>query len=505
MHVGTTRSVVLRSLRGTAVASVAAVPITLVLTPFVLSTLELRLYGVWATISTVIMLSSIVDGGVTAEITRRVATALAREDSLAEARAVHEGVTVLTVLALFLAGGGALSSPAITRTLFVTLPSAEQDIVSIILTALFAQVSLQLVLSGYFSVLKGLQRSEFSAYARTASQVASAAVTFVFLVLDYGLWALLFGTVAGSLTAWLILWRAVHRVRPHLRLRLRAMPVRTAASYMALSLVIITGNVANLIDYQFDKVVLSKLEGPATAGSYQLGSVLSIQSRALALLPIALMLAATAEMLVRAPARLAELEHLAAKGTFALAAVIPGGMVVFAHVFIPLWLGPGYQDVVLSTQLLAVALFCNCLTAPGFYAAIGRGWYSLLAAAACAHALSNAAASLYLAFHFGLVGVLVGSIIGNVVGLATLSWLLRRRGQTMQFRFLPRPTLIALTVGLAYVWALSQLGAVSWLELGILGFSWVVLMGVLLSVTGSSGLRITRQRPFVLVDMSHAS
>ena len=138
------------------------------------------------------------------------------------------------------------------------------------------------------------------------------------------------------------------------------------------------------------------------------------------------MLAGTAELYRSDPHRLRRLETLADSSVQAIAAIMAGGLVLFAVPFVETWLGPGYGDAALCVQVLALAALINAWSAPWTYYAIGRGRYSYVLISAGVTLAVNAAATIILTSRIGLNGALIGSLAGSAAGTATARLLLLR-------------------------------------------------------------------------------
>lgn len=486
-------------MRSSVISTLLVVPISLLYVPFVLDRLELEVYGVWATVSALLLLSTLADGGVGTEISRRVAEASGRDDREAETRAVREGMTVLAFVGAAVACAGFVFSGPVTRVVFAELDAQRQAEVRLLLLAVVLQLSVSLVLSAYFAVLLGLQRTDFGAYGALVGQLLTVTVGGAGLVAGYGLAALYAGNLAGALFGWTILYFGVRRCRPQLRLRFSRVSPKRAASYFGLSAVVVLANLSNVVDFQLDKVLLSRYAGSAAAGSYQIGTSLAIQARSVALIPIGFLMAGTAALYATDRPKLARLEHLLGTGTPALAALLLGGVIALSPAFVPLWLGASYATVTIATQLLALALLMNAWTAPWYYYAIGRGWYADIGISAAGNALVNGTASFLLTREFGLVGALVGSLLGNGFGVLLFWFLLLRRERRPRLRQALRPALVLAPL-VAVVLAL-QATELNWAQFVGAGMLWLLVGGGLLLLTRVVPVRVQRSGRRLTVEL----
>jgi O-antigen/teichoic acid export membrane protein len=201
------------------------------------------------------------------------------------------------------------------------------------------------------------------------------------------------------------------------------------------------------------------------------------------------MLAGTAELYRRDPARLRRLETLADSSVQAIAATSAGGLVLFAAPFVETWLGPGYGDAALSVRVLAVAALLNAWSAPWTYYAIGRGRYHYVLIAAGVTLAVNAMATIILTAHIGLSGALIGSLAGSAAGTAAARLVLLRWERRNWLSPAVRATGV---VGMLVV-PLLLMGVrfpVSWPGLIAWAFAYVAAAGLLLLATGSLPVRL---------------
>jgi hypothetical protein len=213
--------------------------------------------------------------------------------------------------------------------------------------------------------------------------------------------------------------------------------------------------------------------------SFQIGTSLVLQGKALALLPLVPLLVAIAELRQRDAARMEALFHLMARAGLVLGSVVLGAVFVFAPAFVRLWLGhgPAIAGAGNAARLFTLAVALNLVSAPLAFRAFGEGWHTLAAAGSVANMVVNGGLSLALTMAVGFNGALYGSIAGNLVGTALFFVLMRRR---MGERWAPPPWRALLVgtsgAGLAYLLGLGRVG--SWPALVVAGALYVAVAGL---------------------------
>lgn len=418
----------LRSGLGTGVfRTTLSLPISLLMIPFVLTQVSLTDYGIWVTLSSVLALGALADAGIRTEVSRRIAIAQGAGDSRTQVQVLGQGLTLLTLLGGMMALGGILAASTISALLFPDLSEDRLSDLSVILRLLFMLLAVQLVAGGFFATLSALQRRDWENLGHLTGLLIGTAVTILMMVRSPGIEALLMGTIVTTCFTVLVQYIGVRRTAPLLPFKLRRISRGEARALLGLSTYLTIVQLANTIDFQFDKIVLSRVIAPDAAAEYQLGVGLTTSMRSFVLLPAGLLLAGLAELGMRSPQRERRLYDSVAGLTFALAALGFGGLIVVGPLFVHLWLGEGYARTGQATVLLAVALAISTMTAPLYFFAISQSWHRHVAAAATANLILNLASSLGFTLLFGFLGALCGSILGNLIGAGILIFLMSQR------------------------------------------------------------------------------
>lgn len=425
-RLGTSRLTVLRTLGSGAVRALIIPGSSFVVLPLLLSSLGARQYGIWATLSSLLAVGGLVDAGVRSEIIRRVAQAQGAGELAAGLRSARQGVTMLAASSAAVAAVVSASASPLVSFVFPGLASAEHAQIRAVLIALAVILAVNVTNASLFGIASGLQRGDIENFTTVVAALAGA-VTMVLTVREFhlGLHGMVIGTIVSTVILIAGQQYAARALTPYAwpfsRVTRRGM-----AGYLGVSGLLFVSQLADVVDVQFDKVVLSKFVDSAAVTEYQIGTMLSLNLRAFALVPVALLLAGITELWARDPARAERLMRTVTQLTYLVGGVLMTGVVVFARPFIELWLGPGYGQAVTASRLLAVAMAVNLVGAPWSSYAIGRGWAAMAAWSATANMVANAALSWTLVRRIGFDGALYGSLAGNAIGILVLSVLLTR-------------------------------------------------------------------------------
>lgn len=434
--VGTSRRTLLMTFRSGAAIAAASLLFQLMMLPIILGALGSGLYGAWAALLAIVAVGSLTDVGVKLEISRRVAAAHGRGDQAAAIQAVHEGTTIVVWVALLVSGAGLIGTPLLTPLILPDgVPGLSESEIHWLLRILLIAMALNVTLGAYFGSLKGLQRNDIESLALLVSLPVNATVTGLGLWWGLGVWSLLWAFVLGNASAHLVQWISLRRIMPSLTFRLRWLSRRDAAAYVTMSGLALLSQVSDVVDSQWDKLVLARYVGVEAVTVFHVGTTLVRQAKLLTLLPLTPLLVLIAELRTTEPLRATELQRVLMKTCAIVTAVIMGGLFVFLPSFTELWLGSDYRTAGEVGRVFVVAVVITMLSAPAALQAFAEGRHRLAAASAAANMAVNAVLSLVLTIHVGLYGAVYGSIGGSIAGTTLLLMLMRRRSE----RWVPPP------------------------------------------------------------------
>jgi O-antigen/teichoic acid export membrane protein len=485
---GTSGPTIGRALASGLVRAGVQLPVSLLLLPFVLGRVTPAAYGVWATLSTVVALGGLADAGLRTELVRRVADGFGRGDLGRVQADFSRAITVATLLS----GGIALALCAAARVLIrLVLPGDHGGISSgrltLIFCALVCLTAILVVLHVCGAVLVGLQRADLENLAWLLGLAAYAAGTVVGLRAGLGIASLLLGTAASTLVGAVVVLISVRRVIPELRLRWAPVSPVEARSLLSLSSLAMLSQVSDVVDTQVDKLILARVVSSSAAGWYDIGATVVSGLRVIALLPLVILLAGLAELLVHRRDQALELHRSVVRLTLGGCVVVLGGAAVLGPAFAAVWLGPEFEPVGRVIRLLAVAMLINAVAAPGAALALASRQHARAAVASAANIAVNGVLSVVLALHLGLVGPLVGSMAGNLVATVLFLVLLRQVQPDLWRAGLLTPVAVGtVLVALGCWWVPADAGS-GWLSLTLLAALWVTVSTAALALTRSVG------------------
>jgi O-antigen/teichoic acid export membrane protein len=231
--------------------------------------------------------------------------------------------------------------------------------------------------------------------------------------------------------------------------------MKVLTSYLGITTLVVLGQVSNVFDYEFDKVLIARYVGASDAGLYDVGSALALGARGVAVLPLLVLVPGIAELFERSPARARTLFMAIQRVTGLGVLTLLGGVYIFGPAAVHVWIGPGHEAAGMVAQWIAAALAINVVAAPAAYYAIARRWTKVVALGSLVNIVINSVASLVLTQHLGLRGALIGSLAANVAATIVFLVVVARRDPDLSIAWWLRPgmasvaaVVIALLAGL---------------------------------------------------------
>jgi O-antigen/teichoic acid export membrane protein len=181
------------------------------------------------------------------------------------------------------------------------------------------------------------------------------------------------------------------------------------------------GWLADLVNFETDKIIIALMLGPSVAGTYEIASRVIGAVRSIAVMSTSAMIPTATARIVR-EGREAVIALYRQYSARALSVAFPlfGLACVTAPYLLTAWLDETPDDSVMVLILLAIAWFVNMLTAVPFALLQSDGRPGLPGAVTTLTAAMNIAFTIALAPIFGLWGVLAGTIAAVSIGAVVL-------------------------------------------------------------------------------------
>ncbi len=405
-----------RGTAATAIHRIIEALLALFIVPFTLHRLGIEAYGLWTLFYSVTIYLNLADFGFAASLNRHFVEALAKDSIEDRYKVFSTGLAFMLAVGAITLVAGLLLENLFIR-FFPEAASFEQS-------ASWVWRALVLVLSIGF--LTNYSRSLFFSTHRTASLailntiLAVLNATTIVIVLSMG-WDLI-GLAAGAVFV------SVVRVSttfgfgasgvPGLKLGLSGLDSSTLKKMWSFGIKIQVARLADVINQQFDRILLGKVAGLDSVTFYDVGAKGATTANLLpttayyVIEPAAAQFSATGEK-----ERFTSLLMRSSKYISLIALGIGAFILVAADPLLNLWLGsPPNPNMTLAIRFLIIAYIAWTLSVPLRLCARGAGFPGWEAQAASIQALLNIVLSISLYYVFGFIGVLTGTLIAALTG-----------------------------------------------------------------------------------------
>lgn len=440
------------------------IAIGLFATPYVIYRLGSAEFGIYVLVSALLGYFGLLDLGVGSGFARFVAAYHARGDR----DALNELLS--TGLMFYLAFGAVAASIGLAASDWaVAALNVESTFTADALFAVQVGIigfALGNVVSVFADVPIGLQRMELRNVVGIAMSLLQLGGTIFVLEHGFGLRGLIVnGLVVSALSG--VVWLAIDwHLLPGLALRWRYVRWSALRLLLSFGLKLQVAKLADLISFQFDKLLLSRFVGLPAVTNYQVGSRVVDLGRNLSHFIIPVLVPSAAELDTRGDAERLEALY---RRAYKYLVVVAMPLMVFtglqARGVITLWVGHGFDDAAIAVQVLALGYFFNLLAGPAAAIGAGVGRPDLQMRAWLWMAVANGSLSIVLVLTHGYRGVLVATTLSLAMGYFINLALFHRYLRVRVIPFL-RATLgwpaVGCAVGAALSVATSRLVGFRW-------------------------------------------
>ena len=411
-----------RNTLATSAGYISGYILSFVLAPIMLARLGLEQFGVWAVTGAFATYAGLVDLGVTRSIEWFVARYHANDD-----RPAVEQVLALGLIAV--AGIGAITglvafvtAPLVAGALGDVLTASEMRIVLLCSAGTFAMTALRGVLA---AIPRGMLQMVPPSVALVVFNVVNFAISVTALVLSTDLVVYALANVASSVVGVLVSYLAMRHVVQHIRARWpsRAL-VRDVVGFGLKSQV---GWIAELINFQADKVIIALVIDVRAAGAYEIASRAVSAVRSVGMMAFGAMGATAAAEIAREGRETIRVLYRRYTGR-ALGVALPVLVVCAASApaLLVAWLGEVPANSLALFVVLTVANAVNLSTGVASQLTLGEGKAGVLAWVATGTAIANVALTAVLTPLLGLWGVIGATVVSLIGASWALLWWFHR-------------------------------------------------------------------------------
>jgi O-antigen/teichoic acid export membrane protein len=381
--------------------------ISLLLTPYMLARLSVTDFGTWVLLTILINSANLLDLGLGFAFVRFIAAYYTYEDYESINKVIFSGLAFYSLLGIVGVAGGLLIEHPLLHLLRISAPGNTYLLV--LLTCALYNIGAM-----YLSVLKGIQRMDKQNSIEIAMSVLNVIGTVCFLEAGLGIFGLAANALINAILAIGLTFATVKRAVPKISLRWN-FDGRLLREMFAYGLKISVSRIGNLICFQADKLIVSRVLGLASVSFYEVAARLTAFMRAVPLVLLSALIPATSELGARNDGEKIERTYLIISKYIAILTVAGVAFLLLdATSIVRLWLGRSFDQSAVLIQVLAIGYGANILggTASQIGAGVGRPEFDMHSTILLS--IVNPTLSFLLVRRFGAPGAAAGTSIALV-------------------------------------------------------------------------------------------
>jgi O-antigen/teichoic acid export membrane protein len=381
------------------------------LAPLMISRLGLDAFGVWAVTGAFASYAGLLDLGIGRALIRFIAV----YDAAGDGRRIEECVGLGLIATLVVGTASAIAAFFLAPFASDQLGVLDSSDMRLVLLSSVAIWTLNGVDGVFSAVGLGLRRMVPPNVSTTIGVTINFAFSVAALVASSSLTLYAAANAAASVVALIpsflamrYLWRT-----PYLALPSRAL----VKEVLAFSIKDQVGWIADLINFQTDKVIVALIVGIQAAAVYEIAARVVLAVRSVAVLSVSAMVpTAAARIIDEGREVIGEMYRRYTLRACAISFPLFTLTAVTAPFLLIAWLGNAPGDSELLVPFLTLAYFVNMTTGVGTTIAIGAGHPGLASANSVMIAILNVILTVALAPWLGLWGVVGGTFLAVTLG-----------------------------------------------------------------------------------------
>ncbi len=405
------------SLLGYAVSAIYIV----LLVPLVVGYVGLQIFGLWSLMMALTGYLGLVDLGLGTSFVKYIAEYASQGDHGTVGKVVQHGFVFYMLAAFLMVVVGWVAFPFLFSAL--RIPSDQYDLAKDMFFLSLLAFGATSVVTVVGSVLVGTQRNDAYNVVLAASLVVKYIVIAVVLYLGFGILGLMVSDLLVTLILVAPLWLAIRRTYPQLAYARFSFDGTLMKKLMGFGAQLQISRLADIVQSQFDKLLLTRFIGLSAVSLYDFGSRPLNRLRALPLTGASALLPAVAALeAADNPERIQAAFHRATRYVILLALPLFAYLSCFAGDLIAVWLGPGFDQSALTLRILTIGFYVNVIASPLSYVSQGKGEPKYQMKAMLIQVFLNVALSTGLILRYGYFGAVAGTATAMTIGTLIFFW-----------------------------------------------------------------------------------
>ncbi len=382
--------------------------VTLLLTPYILSHLDVGDFGAWVLLSVLISSFNLFDLGLGSSFVKYISEYYTYGDYDRINGVVFFGLAFYGLFGVLLVSAGM----AVRNVLFQVfhIQGASDVYFLVLISCAIFNIS-----SMFLSVFRGIQRMDESNSIEIKASILTVLGTILFLERGWGMLGLAANSVINASFTLVLAWWTIRKTVPQISLGWRYDPALMRQMF-AYGVKIQVSRLGGLVCFQVDKLIISRVLGIAAVSFYEVSSRLTSFMRAVPLVMISALIPATSELGARNDrAKILQTYLLASKYVAMITVAMVAFLVLEARSVLTLWLGSGFEQSVMLVQILAIGYGANVLGGAASQTGAGVGHPEFDMRSTVLLVLLNPVLSVLFVREFGAAGAAAGTSLALIL------------------------------------------------------------------------------------------
>lgn len=383
------------------------------MTPFVISVIGDRWYGLWVLATSVVYYYAFFDLGLSQAVQRFVSQALGMDDHVEANRLFN------TCLFLFMLAGAVIL--AVTGVLLAVTPRLVKEpaavpIFRFVILLVGIDTATSFPVRAFDGYLYAALRYDIMNIVEMAKTVVRTVLIFFFLGRGYGIIGLSVISCASDLLEYGTIVFLVLKLYPSVRVGLRHFARARIRSLLHYSVYSFISNVADRLRFQFDTLIIGGFLGLSLVTHYNIGSRFAQYYLMLITSAIALMMPVFSAYEAQNDYAQIRKSYLLVSKLNAIISLFCGGLIfVLGKPFMVRWMGPDYLDSYAVLVVLTIGLICNTIQITAKTLLYGLSKHKPYAIILAVETGVKLLLSLLLVKPMGIMGVALGTTLPMIV------------------------------------------------------------------------------------------
>ena len=381
--------------------------------PFIVRSLGDRWFGFWSLVGVFISYYGYFDFGLSIAVNKYISEYIETENYIECNKIISTAFILFSFIGILVI--------VITAGIYMIIPlfAIQPDEVRLfraIAIILGLNAAVEFPIRVFRGVLVSQLRYDVMSLIQYLTLILRTVSVIIVLLLGYKVLAMALVTVLSGIPAKIYTVYFAKKNLPSLQLKKKFWVKNTAGKLFSYSSYVFAAQIADILRFHVDFIVITFFMGLSAVTHYKVGSVLATYYLTLLITCIGILLPVFSRLQsVDDQQTIKNTFFFTNKLAVIISTFVAFGLVFWGKPFIEQWMGPEYLDAFPVLAILVVGITLAIWQSPSFDLLLGTSHQKFVATINVAEGISNLVLSIILVRYYGLVGVALGTFIPMVI------------------------------------------------------------------------------------------